>query len=152
MPGILIIAMLNSGRWAMILMNLQSLVHLIAGLKKPIKLYSLPSTELNKPITLSCAFGKRVGEWANDIAAKKIDHVGGYNCRKINGSTLMSQPSYGKAIDVVSINNIPILEKWREASDSACKYFNNVFGPGSDKAQANHLHLDSGLGFQCLFN
>ena len=119
---------------------------------KPIKLYSLPSTELNKPITLSCPFAMRVGEWANDIAAKNISHVGGYNCRKINGSALMSQHSYGKAIDVVSINKIPISEKWQEASESACKYFNNVLGPGSDKAHANHLHLDSGLGFQCLFN
>ena len=113
---------------------------------------SLPRTELNKPITLSCPFAKRVGEWANDIAAKKISHVGGYNCRKINGSTLMSQHSYGKAIDVVSINNIPISEKWRKASESACKYFNNVLGPDSDKAHANHLPLDTPPGFQCLFN
>ena len=66
--------------------------------KKPIKLYSLPNTTLNTPITLSCPFAKRVGDWASDINAKSIAHVGGYNCRKIAGSPFMSQHSYAKLL------------------------------------------------------
>ena len=117
--------------------------------KKPIKLYSLPKTTLNTPITLSCPFAKRVGDWASDINAKSISHVGGYNCRKIAGSPFMSQHSYGKAIDIVKINGVAISDEWKEATASACKHFNNVLGPGSDKAHANHLHLDSGFGRPC---
>ena len=117
--------------------------------KKPIKLYSLPNTTLNTPITLSCPFAKRVGDWASDINAKSIAHVGGYNCRKIAGSPFMSQHSYGKAIDVVKINDVPISDEWEQATKTACKHFNNVLGPGSDKAHANHLHLDSGFGRPC---
>ena len=120
--------------------------------KKPVKIYSLPNTNLNKPITLSCPFAKRVGDWASDINAKSISHVGGYNCRKIAGSPFMSQHSYGKAIDVVSIDNVPVSKKWKHAAELACKHFNNVLGPGSDKAHADHLHLDSGLGLKCLFD
>ena len=117
--------------------------------KKPIKLYSLPNTTLNKPITLSCPFARQVGDWASAIEAKSIVHVGGYNCRKIAGSPFMSQHSYGKAIDIVKINGIPISEKWQQATESACRHFSNVLGPGSDKAHANHLHIDSGFGRPC---
>ncbi len=117
--------------------------------KKPVKIYSLPNTNLNTPITLSCPFARKVGDWASDIKAKSIAHVGGYNCRKIAGSPFMSQHSYGKAIDVVSIDNVPVSKKWERAAKLACKHFNNVLGPGSDKAHANHLHLDSGFGRPC---
>ena len=51
-----------------------------------------------------------MGDWASDINAKSIAHVGGYNCRKIAGSPFMSQHSYGKAIDVVK----QIMEGWEE--------------------------------------
>ena len=103
-----------------------------------------------KSLTLSCPFAKRVGDWASDIKAKSIAHVGGYNCRKIAGSPFMSQHSYGKAIDIVKINGVAISDEWKEATASACNHFNNVLpGPGSDKAHAHHLHLDSGFGRPC---
>ena len=117
--------------------------------EKPLKLYSLPNTTLNKPVTLSCPFAKKLGDLARAISAKSISHVGGYNCRKIAGSPFMSQHSYGKAIDIVKINGVAISDDWKEATASACKYFNNVLGPGSDKAHANHLHVDSGFGRPC---
>tara|TARA_B100000963_G_scaffold113140_1_gene98478 strand:+ start:2087 stop:2437 length:351 start_codon:yes stop_codon:yes gene_type:complete len=68
---------------------------------------------------------------------------------KIAGSPFMSQQSYGKAIDVAKINGVPIEDEWKQATASACKHFNNVLGPWSDKAHANDLHLDSGFGRPC---
>ena len=123
----------------------------ISGQNK-IPIHRDTNTNLNKPITLSCPFARRVGDWASDIKAKSISHVGGYNCRKIAGSPFMSQHSFGKAIDVVSIDDVPVSGKWKHAAAEACNHFNNVLGPGSDKAHANHLHLDSGLGLKCLFD
>ena len=60
----------------------------------------------------------------------------------IAGSPFMSQHSYGKAIDISKINGVPISDEWEQATAKACKHFNNVLGPGSDKAHGNHLHLD----------
>ena len=67
----------------------------------------------------------------------------------IAGSPFMSQHSYGKAIGFVKINGVPISNEWEQATATACKHFNNVLGPGSDKAHVNHLHLDSGFGRPC---
>ncbi len=67
----------------------------------------------------------------------------------IAGSPFMNQHSYGKAIDVVKINGVPISDELEQTTATVFKNFNNVLGPGSDKAHANHLHLDSGFGRPC---
>ncbi len=115
----------------------------------PVRITSLPNTTINKPIILSCPFALNVGEWSEEVGAKRVTHVGGYNCRKIAGSFLMSQHSYGNAIDVVSVNGKDLSQNYKELSAVACKYFTNVLGPDDDAAHANHLHLDNGPGIGC---
>ena len=115
----------------------------------PVRITSLPNTTINKPVTLSCSFALKVGEWSEEVGAKRLVHVGGYNCRKIAGSFLMSQHSYGKAIDVVSVNGRDLGQNHRELSAAACKYFTNVIGPEDDAAHAHHIHLDNGPGIGC---
>ena len=115
----------------------------------PVRITSLPKTSINKPITLSCPFALKVGEWSEEVGAKRLNHVGGYNCRKIAGSFLMSQHSYGNAIDVVSVNGKDLSQNYKELSAVACKYFTNVFGPADDAAHAHHIHLDNGPGIGC---
>ena len=115
----------------------------------PVRITSLPNTTINKPITLSCPFALKVGEWSEEVGAKRLAHVGGYNCRKIAGSFLMSQHSYGNAIDVVSVNGVDLGHNHKELSAAACKYFTNVLGPNDDAAHSHHLHLDHGPGIGC---
>jgi len=65
------------------------------SIEEPIKLYSTPTTKLTSPVTLSCSFAEAFGDWAADVGAKNMTHMGGYNCRRIAGSMFMSQHSYG---------------------------------------------------------
>ena len=60
------------------------------GIDDPVLVYATPSAKFSSPITLSCKFARKVGEWAQDMGARRIDHVGGYNCRKIAGSIFWS--------------------------------------------------------------
>ena len=117
----------------------------------PVKLIATPTTKLQSPAVLSCSFAKAVGDWTADVGAATITHVGGYNCRKIAGSNFMSEHSYGRAIDITKIDGVPIKTDWKRAAHLACSHFNNILTPNTNAAHADHLHLDNGLGFGCLF-
>jgi len=122
------------------------------GISDPVKLYATPTTKFSSPIVLSCKFARRVGDWTKDIGAHHITHVGGYNCRKVRGGFLMSQHSYGNAIDVLKINGVPISKEWRHAYKRACKYFSTVRTPDHDANHQHHLHIDNGWGMGCIFD
>lgn len=122
------------------------------NIKEPIKLYSTPTTMLTSPVTLSCSFAQSFGNWAEDIGAKSMTHMGGYNCRKIAGSIFMSQHSYGNAIDISMIDGISISNNWLEPSTKACRHFTNILTPASNAAHYDHLHLDKGIGLPCWAN
>ena len=122
------------------------------GIEEPVRLYATPTTKLSKPIVLECSFVKKVGSWTKDIGASRISHVGGYNCRKVRGGFLASQHSYGNAIDVSSIDGVPISKSWRHAYKRACKYFSTVRTPDHDANHQHHLHIDNGWGYGCLFD
>ena len=71
------------------------------SIEEPVKLYSTPTTTLTSPVTLSCSFAEAVGDWAADVGAKNMTHMGGYNCRRIAGSIsnlLCSNAMYSAAI------------------------------------------------------
>lgn len=120
------------------------------GIDDPVLLSATPSTKFSSPITLSCEFARKVGEWTKNIGAKHITHAGGYNCRKIAGSMFYSQHSYGNAIDVTHIDGVAISKQWRTAYKEACKIFNTVRTPDHDAAHHDHLHIDAGWGFGCI--
>ena len=120
------------------------------GIDDPVLVYATPSAKFSSPITLSCKFARKVGEWAQDMGAQRIDHVGGYNCRKIAGSIFWSQHSYGNAIDVTAIDGVPISKQWRSAYKTACRHFTTAIGPGHDLRHQHHLHIDNGWGFGCI--
>ena len=122
------------------------------SIEEPIKLYSTPTTALTSPVTLSCSFAKSFGDWAADVGAKNMTHMGGYNCRRIAGSMFMSQHSYGTAIDISMIDGVSISDNWEEPAKKACKYFTNILTPETNAAHHDHLHLDKGIGLPCWAN
>lgn len=124
----------------------------ICVIDEAVRLYATPTTTFSPSILLSCSFAKDVGLWAKNISAQKVRHVGGYNCRKQRRSVLQSQHSYGNAIDVVEIDGIPISKSWKNAYKEGCKVFNTVLTPEHDSLHADHLHMDNGWGFSCLFD
>ena len=110
----------------------------------PVRITSLPHTSIKKPIKLSCHFARKMWKWNEKIGAKHLEHVGGYNCRKIAGSFIMSQHSFGNAIDAVLINQVELGKNYKQISATACKHFTNVLGPDDDAAHLHHLYLDNG--------
>ena len=88
----------------------------------------------------------------------RIDHLGTYNCRRINGASTgqWSEHATGNAIDIAAFvlgngRRISVLDGWKSAPDdaflvsvrnSACDIFATVLSPDYNSLHADHLHLD----------
>ncbi len=126
-----------------------------------VRISGFGSTELSSSITVTCPFGLKLDSFFSSIGAAKIRHMGAYNCRTQRESGLMSEHSYGTAIDISDIDSANVLRDWRapnnrgdllrKAHSSACSLFSNVLTPDTNRAHADHFHLDDGLGLGCLF-
>ena len=122
------------------------------SIDEAVRLYATDQTVFEPSVLLSCETARDAGTWAKNISAKKINHVGGYNCRKQRNSMFPSQHSFGKAIDVTAIDGVPIIKDWHNAYKEGCKVFNTVLTPKHDALHADHLHMDNGYGFSCIFD
>jgi hypothetical protein len=130
--------------------------------KNAVRISKFKDTTLSSSVILSCPTALDTANWLEDISAKHITHMGTLNCRERRGSGLMSEHSFGVAIDISAIDGAIVSEHWkdkgskgetlREAASAACKYFSNVLTPETNKLHHNHFHLDSGIGFQCDAN
>ena len=124
-----------------------------------VRIKSYNNTKLSGDITLSCPTAVKVGKYLNEINAKTVTHMGSYNCRTIARSKIYSEHSYGTAIDIADIDGANVKLDWSKntkkgeilnnAYNVACKYFNNILTPDSNKAHHDHFHLDNGLGLKC---
>ena len=125
-----------------------------------------------KPAML-CSFGRQFSLWVREVGAPlalaytgqrltEIEAGSAFSCRARydKPGAVPSEHAMGDAIDVGSF---VLADKRRiavkpEASDSAmaqglvralrttaCGYFTTVLGPGTDAAQAAHLHFDTGV-------
>ena len=127
--------------------------------KNAVRISKFKDTTLSSSVILSCPAAVDTANWLEDISAKHITHIGTLNCRQRRGSGLMSEHSFGVAIDISEIDGAIVSKHWkdkgikgdtlREAASVACKYFSNVLTPETNRLHHNHFHLDSGLGFQC---
>ena len=127
--------------------------------KNAVRISKFKDITLSSSVILSCPTALDTANWLEDISAKHITHMGTLNCRERRGSGLMSEHSFGVAIDISEIDGAIVSEHWkdngskgeklREAASSACKYFSNVLTPETNRLHHNHFHLDSGIGFQC---
>ncbi len=128
--------------------------------KNAVRISSFKNTKLSSDLTLSCPTALEVGEYFNDIKAKYIFHMGSYNCRTIAHSKIMSEHSYGTAIDISHIDDASVKNDWNKNNEkgralsnaykSACKYFSNVMTPDTDGAHHDHFHFDNGYGRKCF--
>lgn len=127
--------------------------------KNAVRVNSYKDTKLSGPITLSCPMALRFGEYLQELKPNNITHNGSYNCRKISSSIMLSEHSYGNAIDITKIDEASVLSDWikitsngkkiQKSYDLACKYFSNILSPDSNEAHRDHLHLDIGFGRAC---
>lgn len=132
----------------------------ICLVKDAVRIEAFTTTKLSGPIVLNCKAALATHEWLEEIKAKNVMHFGTYNCRTMRGSGVMSEHSFGTAIDIASINGSSVKHHWREKSDRgiyireaarrACSYFSNSITPDHDARHHDHLHLDMGYGTSCL--
>ena len=129
------------------------------GIENAVRIESFSNTALSGPLTLSCMTALSLASWFEDIGAKQVTHMGSYNCRTIRGSSIMSQHSFGAAVDIASINGASLKSDWqdegekseylRDSAKAACEYFSNVLTPDYNAAHHDHFHLDHGLRLTC---
>ena len=128
-------------------------------IKDAVKIENFPKTKLSRPINLNCKTSLSLANWLEEIEATEIEHFGSYNCRKIQGTNIMSEHSFGSAVDIASINGIYLRIDWkknddtgkylRQAGKEACRYFANVLSPDYNAAHYDHFHLDNGYQRVC---
>ena len=126
-----------------------------------VRVKSYNNTKLSGDITLSCPTAVKVGKYLNEIRAKTITHMGSYNCRTIANSKIYSEHSYGTALDISDIDGANVKIDWNKNTEKgeilkkaykvACKYFNNILTPDSDRSHHDHFHFDIGFGVKCYF-
>ena len=129
------------------------------GIQNPVKVQQFSSTKLNSAVVLSCPTATAVDQWLTNIDAKNVKHIGTYNCRSQRRSRIMSEHSFGTAIDITEIDGARISTDWGEATKkgkllqaaytSACDHFVNVITPDDDALHQDHFHLDLGIGVGC---
>jgi hypothetical protein len=127
--------------------------------KEPVRIENYATTKLSGPVTLNCTTALNLANWLDEIGANEVEHFGSYNCRTIRGSSIMSQHSYGSAIDIASINGASVLFDWantaekseflKNAGKTACNHFSNVLTPDYNLAHKDHFHLDDGYFSAC---
>lgn len=86
----------------------------ICMVKNGVRVSSFSDTALNGAVTLSCPAAIKVDNWLRKIKAKNIEHNGSYNCRTQRNNNIISEHSFGNAIDIVSINGAVVASDWRE--------------------------------------
>jgi len=124
---------------------------------------------------MSCALAARLGEFERAVVqplAKaelgrrvvRIDQMGSFSCRRVNGSNRPSQHAKGLAIDIGGFRlsdgtTVSVEHDWNEPGPKrlflrhlarqACGYFSVVLTPDSNADHHNHLHLDIGPDRLC---
>ena len=114
----------------------------------------------SSPFILSCPTALKLTNWLQDAQVKSFSHMGTVNCRKMRGSRLLSEHSFGTAIDISKVDGADIKADWgtntlkgrrlTKIAAIACKHFSNVLTPETDRAHHDHFHLDTGLGVGCV--
>ena len=127
--------------------------------KNAVRISQFKDTTLSSSVILSCPAAVDTAHWVADINAKHIVHMGTINCREMRGRGVMSEHSFGLAIDISEIDGAVVSKHWQDngskgeklrgAARRACKYFSNVLTPNSNILHRNHFHFDNGIGFRC---
>lgn len=94
----------------------------------------------------------------------RVDHMGTYNCRSIEGKYRRSEHASANAIDISGFTlkdgrQISVLHHWngngpeakflRRVQRAACRYFRVTLGPDYNPAHADHFHFDRGVFWAC---
>ena len=122
-----------------------------------------------KPEDTRCAIAARLYMWERNVVqvealamfgdpVVEITHFGSYSCRKIRGSSYMSEHATANAFDISGFRlrsgkMISVLKDWNVGKnsnflhtvhDGLCDYFNLTLGPDYNADHKDHFHVDMG--------
>jgi hypothetical protein len=130
---------------------------------------------LNHPAVMSCGLASRLDDFERAVVQPlaraelgrrvvRINQIGSFSCRRVNGSRRLSQHALGLAIDIAGFRlsdgtTVSVEHDWndpgpkrlflRHLARQACGYFSVVLTPDSNADHYNHLHLDIGPDRLC---
>lgn len=130
---------------------------------------------LNRPTVMSCALAVRFDDFEREVVQPlareelghrvvRIDHMGGYSCRHIAGTSHLSMHALGLAIDIAGFrladgSTVSVERDWHDPGPKrtflhhlarrACQYFSVVLTPDSNAEHHDHIHVDIGRQRLC---
>jgi hypothetical protein len=143
---------------------------------------SVQLLEIGTPVTnlgaMTCPLARQFARWARetvqpaaeqwlDSKVVRIESMGTYSCRPVNGQAgnKLSEHGRANAVDIAAFvladgRRIVILKGWngededvrsflRAVHQSACRRFQIVLGPDANALHRDHLHFDMGRGPYC---
>ena len=132
-------------------------------------------SHFNERSVMTCPLAARLYLWELEVVGpaaeehlgspvESMDVLGTYSCRKVAGTTHLSEHAFGKAIDIEGFRTadgakISVLKSYRADSPEgrflrdirrgACGLFDVTLGPDFNIDHANHFHLDIGGSYAC---
>lgn len=125
---------------------------------------------------MTCPLADRYARWTREVlqpAARRhfgrqvtlVETYGTYNCRRIAGSSRLSEHGKANAVDVAAFTlddgrRITVQGGWnggdgreraflRDLHEGACERFQIVLGPDANADHRDHFHFDMGRGPYC---
>lgn len=120
-------------------------------------------------LVMSCPLAAATLVWAREVVipaaraagvgATALTNFGSYNCRRIAGSTRLSEHAAANAVDIAGLRlqrgpPLGVVRDWadpgprgrllRDLHAGACRVFGTVLGPDYNRAHYDHFHLDMG--------
>lgn len=148
------------------------------GLPNGVLATSWGSVKLRSPVPMTCRMAELTARWIEQSvrpAARRhlgadvagLHHMAIYDCRRIAGRKdgRLSEHAKSNALDVGAFvlsdgRKISVKDHWRaggresrflrEIGQGACKIFQVVLTPDSNRAHHNHFHLDAGRWRVCV--
>lgn len=135
----------------------------------------LPMTNLT---AMKCGLARPFAQWTREAIQRaatawlgsgvvKVESLGSYSCRPVNGQTgnKLSEHGRANAVDIAAFvladgRRITVKEGWsspdenvrkflRAIHGSACRRFKVVLGPDANAYHRDHFHFDMGPGPYC---
>lgn len=127
--------------------------------KNAVRVFKLGDAEPSSSFILSCSTVLDLANWADEMNVTSFSHMGTLNCRKMRGRGLLSEHSFGTAIDISEVNGASVKNDWGASSDkgkflfkiakNACTHFSRVLTPATNRLHHDHFHFDNGIGKRC---
>ena len=142
------------------------------GMDRPFRVSALNggAVEISPRATLACPVISRVDRWLLEdiqpaaiawfgVPVAKVKQMASYSCRNMNGTSTrkISEHAFGNAFDIGGFvladgREVNVRRHWNGKPDergflrtvqaTACTRFSTVLGPGSNRAHADHFHVD----------